>query len=110
MSSVNIQRSLNQRVHYQRAECSGTEQRLQNCTLTRGRRQDRDCARVPLATCSTFGLPTTVQLEQRYFINEGAPDERLCLSVSGTFNTAVVLQFQASDGTASGVYSYKCRH
>ena len=59
---------------------------------------------------SMSGLATTVQLKQRYVINEGAPDGRLCLSVSGTFNTVVVLQFQVSDGTASGVYIYKCRH
>jgi len=107
MSSVTLPRLQTQRVHYQSAECTGTEQRLQDCNLTRGTRESGECESVPFIVCS---LATTVQLEQRYVINEGDPDGLLCLSVSGTFNTAIVLQFQVSDGTASGEYTYKCRH
>ena len=104
MSSVTIPRQPAQRVHYQSAECTGTEQRLQDCNLTRGTRGSRNCRNVPFVICSILELATTVQLEQRYVLNENDPDGLLCLSVSGTFNTAIVLQFQASDGTASGEY------
>ena len=109
ISSVNF-RSQSQEVHYRRAECTGTEEHLQECNLTRGNARSRNCLTVPFVVCSMLELSATVELEQRYVITENDPDGRLCLSVSGTFNTAIVLQFQASDGTASGEYTYKCRH
>ena len=110
MSSGTVSRPQPPEVHYQSAECTGTERRLQDCNLTRGIRGSRNCRNVPFVVCSILELATTVQLEQRYVITENDPDGLLCLSVSGTFNTTIVLQFQASDRTASGVYTYKCRH
>ena len=110
LSLVTRPRQPAQRVHYQSAECTGTEQCLQDCNLTRETSGSRDCESVPFVVCSELELATTVQLEQRYVITENDPDGLLCLNVSGSFITTIVLQFQVSDGTASGEYTYKCRH